>query len=392
MFPARIYDKYVFKKSTTYFVSIVVGAFFLLVMVDSVTNLGNMTSGEFPLSEKVKGLLAYYSIFVFRYLDAFFPVVLLAVVIATFSMMWARNEIIALMAMGISPARFSAPLIVSGIVFSLLFTAFRELYIPTQLERMTLRAKDFMSGVGEFDVYRILDDDVQLTLDGDKLLLLEGVLFRPKITLPQDLNQYGVVITAESALYRPAENGRSAGWLLRGVSSPAEILKSSSLAKAGEERIIVYTPVDDPNLESDQLFVTTNITPRHMIAGANWYRFESLPELFAAFDDPAHSNHVYDLANSIYTRILRPFSDLLPIFIGIAFFSLGIFKGRTSPKEITGSFFYATLVTILYVATAQYLAPAVAETYRSAAIAVWGPLVIFLPITVNLYGEVFRKR
>ena len=76
----------------------------------------------------------------------------------------------------------------------------------------------------------------------------------------------------------------------------------------------------------------------------------------------------------------------------IAFFSLGIFKGRTSPKEITGSFFYATLVTILYVATAQYLAPAVAETYRSAAIAVWGPLVIFLPITVNLYGEVFRKK
>ena len=66
MFPARIYDKYVFKKSTTYFVSIVVGAFFLLVMVDSVTNLGNMTSGEFPLSEKVKGLLAYYSIFVFE--------------------------------------------------------------------------------------------------------------------------------------------------------------------------------------------------------------------------------------------------------------------------------------------------------------------------------------
>ncbi len=390
MFLSRIYDKYVFKKAMTCFVLLVLGFFSGIALIDSTANMSNITSLELPFWDKMKGVLEYYMVMVFRYLDVFLPALLLITIVVTLTAMENRKEVISLMAMGISPARFTLPLIVCGLIASGLFTAFRELYLPNQLERMMLRSKEFIAGVEEYDVYRILDDDVQITIDGDKLNLLNGTLIRAKVALPQDFNEYGNVINADSAVFNPSLDGRPAGWLLRGVTSPTEMLKNPSIKRKGDEneRIVIYTPYDDHLLKSDELYITTNITPRQMVGGSNWVKYASLQELFDAIDDPSHSNHVSEIAASIYTRMVRPFSDILPIFIGISLFSLGVYYGRPSSKM----YGYSFLITVCYVAVTAFLAPMLANKYRSAAIAVWGPLVIFLPVTANLYCEIFRKR
>ena len=385
----KIFDRYLFRKMLVNF-SIILGVLFIVFfLIDNIANSWEKMHGpgDFNLfiMDRIR-YLEYYLLYFYRWVGTLFPFfIFLAASNVLYSLDNASSkELIALKTMGISSARIMFPLILGAIVASLALTAFREIFLPSQVNYSSLSRKNFLARSDEMEVRRAVDDYGHFMLDGEKIIFSQKKLLKPRLEVGKEFSRYGSRFTAESAVYLAAENERPEGWLFEGVTAPLEFLKSPSLKNPEDNRTVFYSPSDNDWLEKGQLFVATSLTPTILVAADDWFNYGKISELNAAVTDPTFKNRVVKLIISVHTRVGRIITDLIPFFIGISLY-LNMSMGKKSRiNQIISS-----LAAIPY-CFFPIIFKIVAEAQGAPDVAVCGPL-LFLPVIATLYLSLFRK-
>lgn len=380
----KIIDRYIFWKFFRIFLFAYVSLVGLYVVFDLFTNFDEFLKPEASFFRLITSIAEYYFVNSFVFIDMIFPFLTLLAAMAATSMMARQNEIIALLATGVSPGRMVLPILVGAFGVSLAFTAVREEFLPRRLVEINLSPADFVKRSDVVDVASAFDGWTRITVDGESLVRSEGKIIEPKILLGRNLNRYGNRLVAESAVYLEADGERPAGWLLSGAKLSDEARDGPSWVEEASGRTVVYTPGGADWLKPDQAFVATSIDVKRLAAGDRWRLYDSTSALNAAASDPTFARDATELTIRAHSRMLRPLADLLPLCLGLPFVFL------RSDRNVFAALGYGCGLAAAYVAS-QYVAAYFGEKLGSSSVGVWAPFFIFFPLAANMLGELTKK-
>ncbi len=132
MIPKKLWERYFLKEFFTVFLLFLACLFTLFVVIDYTSRAGNQFFSQLQFKEIVE-------IYVFTYvqrLDILIPFALLVTTVKTLTTFNIRNELVALMASGVSIKRLMRPLISIGILCTLLLYLSEEFLLPFAYERI----------------------------------------------------------------------------------------------------------------------------------------------------------------------------------------------------------------------------------------------------------------
>lgn len=380
----KIFDRYVFWKFFRIFVLCYISLVGVYVVFDLFTNLDDFLAANASTVRLIASIVEYYFVNSFVFIDMIFPMLTLLAAMAATSMMARQNEIIALLATGISPGRMILPIFIGAAGVSLAFTAVREEFLPRRLVEINMSPTDFVERSDEVEISSAFDNLTRITVDGEALARSERRIVEPRILLGRNLNRYGNRIVAKSAVYLDANGERPGGWLLSETNLSDAALSGPSWGDEASGKTVVYTPGSVDWLEPNQAFVATSIDAKRLAAGDRWRLYDSTRALNAALSDPTFARDATELAIRAHSRTLRPLADLLPLFLGLPFVFL------RSDRNIFAALGYGCGLAGAYVAS-QYVAAYFGEKLESSALGVWGPFFIFAPLAVRMLGEMTKK-
>jgi lipopolysaccharide export system permease protein len=189
------------------------------------------------------------------------------------------------------------------------------------------------------------------------------------------LRQYGSELSADNAYYKPAENGRPAGYLLDGVREPKHLDTRPSLLLDGEP--ILITPHDAPDwLKPNQCFLRSDLDFDFLIFEGvkSFKQLSSTTQLISALRNPS-LDYGADVRVAIHSRIVKPLLDMTLLFLGLP---LVIARESRNVFLAMGTCMAVTLLFTLAVIGLQQLGEA--SYLISPALAAWAPLMIFVPV------------
>ena len=371
-----IIDRYMLRQFLSTFVICCVSLFGLYVVFDLFTNLEEFLR----CGRDQGGVLALIASF-YGYQSAVFfdqTAGLLALVAAMFTITWIQrhNELTALMAAGVARTRVAAPVIIAAIVVAVLAAGSRELLIPQIRDALARRPQDLIGDVGQ-PMNAIHDNLTDILFRGEETFANDKRITKPDLHLPRPspLDRYGQHLIAENAYYKPAEGDRPAGYLLRGVSKPADLAEKRSLALDGKP--VVITPHDASWLEPNECFVVSGITFQQLAGGDNWESHSSTTQLIAGLKNPS-LDFGANVRVQIHARMVQPFLDITLLFLGLPLVlrkeNRNVFLAIGACAAVVSLFMMVTIVC-------RQLG---ASYWVSPALGAWLPLFIFFPPAVML--------
>lgn len=246
----KILDKYVAKNFLIGYAIAFCVLIGLRIIIDLFVNLDEFTEhADLGAIAVVVNILKFYTINSLLYFRDFAGMII--VVAAAFSLgkMIRNNELVAVMASGISLKRVIVPIIILSALLTGLLVIDQELLIPPLSDKL-VRGQDAVPGQETYDVWFIEDENGSL-ICSQKFYMKTSTLRRPTIILRKKKTDSGVWevtgrIAARDAIYNP-ETGR---WdLIDGTITE----KGSRL---GEQPIASYasdiTPKDIPVMRRSQ--------------------------------------------------------------------------------------------------------------------------------------------
>ncbi len=380
----KIVDGYIFRKFFTIFFLTCVTVSGLYVVFDIFTKFDEFWKADAPAFGFVTAIAEYYFIHTFVVVDILFSFIALLAALATLTMMARQNEIIALLATGLSPGRIIAPVLIGAFLVSLAFTTVREAFLPRRLAELNLSPVDFVKRSDEVDVVSAFDGWTGITVDGQTLSRSKGTIREPRILLGRGLSRYGNRLVAKSAVYLNADGNRPAGWLLSGAKLSAEASDGPAWVEEASGRTVVYPPGSADWVKPGEAFVATSVDATRLAAGDGWRLYNSTSALTAAANDPTFARDAVELTIRAHTRFLRPFADLLPLCLGLPFVFL------RSERNVFAAVGRGCGLAGAYVAS-QYVATFFGEKLGSAALGVWAPFFVFVPLVAWMMGELTKK-
>lgn len=380
----KIADRYIFWKFFRIFALCYVALVGIYVVFDLFTNFDEFAKAKVSSFRLATAIAEYYFVNSFVFVDMIFPFLTLLAAMAAISMMARQNEVIALLATGVSPVRMILPILIGALLVSLAFTAVREEFLPRRLVEINLSPTDFVKRSDKIEVASAFDGRSGITVDAEALIRSEGKILEPKILLGRNLNKYGNRLVAQSGVYLDAEGERPEGWLLSGAKLSDEARVGPSWRDETSGRTVVYTPGDAAWLKPDQAFVATSIDAKRLAAGDRWRLYDSTAALNAAASDPTFARDSIELAIRAHSRMLRPLADLLPLCLGLPFVFL------RSDRNVFSALGFGCGLAGAYIAS-QYVAAYFGDKLDSSSIGVWAPFFIFLPLAVKMLSELMKK-
>jgi len=366
-------DRYMLRQFIQSFLICYLSLTGLFIVFDAFTNLEDFLRH----AEKAGGLFALMGWHYFYQSILFFDrtAALLALVAAMFTVTWIQrhNEMIALMAAGISRARVVVPVILAAIAIALLAAANRELVLPRLTKELSRKPADMLGDVGR-SLNQQRDHHSGIWIDGKQTFSDQKRIEKPSFDLPSALDQYGSQLVAENAFYRPPEGQRPGGYLLEGVTQPKDIATRASLSLDGEPLLI--TSHNEPEwLGPDQCFVVSDLDFAQLTGGRAFREFGSTAQLISELRNRSLAPGA-DLRVAIHSRVVAPFLDITLLFLG-----LPLVVSRESRNVFVAIGLCGLVVTIflLVAAASQQLG---ANYLLSPALAAWIPLLIFVPVAV----------
>jgi lipopolysaccharide export system permease protein len=370
-----IIDRYLLRQFLQTFVICYCSLTGLYVIFDLFTNLEEFLR----CAEKAGSLLglmgSYYSYRAILFFDRASG--LLALVAAMFTVTWIQrhNEMTALMAAGISRLRVVVPVIGAAIVITLLATANRELVIPQLREELSRKTTDLMGDRGQ-EMEPCYDNQTDILLRGKFTYADEQRIESPDFLLPPGLGQNGNQIVAKDAFCTPANEDHPAGYLLKGVTLPADLHLQRSLPAEGDP--VVITPGDAPGwLKPDECFVTSDVSFEQLTGGQSWRMYASTFQLVRGLHNRS-LDFGADVRVVIHSRIVQPFLDVTLLFLGLP---LVLTRESRNVFVAIGLCMVMVSIFMLVVLGFQHLG---SIYLLSPSLAAWAPLMIFVPLAVGL--------
>jgi lipopolysaccharide export system permease protein len=344
----------------------------LFIVIDGFNNLDEfLTYGDHRLDKTAVVLANYYGPRMLWFFDQI--VGLLAMTSAAFALTWMQrtNELTALLAAGISPARIISPLLAASVVVASLGAANRELGLPRVRDSLSRNAQDWWGVTGRKCTPRY-DIRSDILINGKATYAKDRRIAEPLFRLPPELADWGRHISADNAYYQLATPEHPAGYLLRHVKQPANLASLPSLALSGPT--VLRSPSDTPWLAADECFVVSVVTFEQLTVGGSWRRYLSSFELITGLRGQTIEPGA-DVRLTLHARVVQPLLDLSLVLLGIP-----LVLSRAGRNIFVAAGIGGGLVAGLMVVVLACNALGANYVLRSATLAAWLPLLIFGPI------------
>lgn len=434
----KILDRYIFRSFLTTLLLWFLSFVGIYVVFDLLSNIDNYLSAGGKRSV-VSILSEFYFYRTFLFVDIILSLLILISALTVASTMIRRNEIIALMSLGVPHRRVVTPILLAACLLTSAAFWVREFYLPEHIVQLVKTPHELGEENPALPIRRATDALTRITFDGKAVLPSENRIEEPKFTLPVLLAPFGNELAAQSAQWFPKSENFPEGYLLKGVTKPVEILTSPSLDIDGANRgrspspdaerditsvetpnapvaetpdasvpsvspgqdnprqktsrsaladkiagsTIIYSPFDTKTLGPDECFVASGITPEFLAVGESWRMYASTAELIAAAKNASIPLNGKDLQARVHSRIVRPLADLLPLLIGLPFLFL-----RNDQSPFVGMAL-GIVFAGLYMGI-SYSAVFIGTKFDQPILAAWAPILIFTPVVVNVFADLFE--
>jgi lipopolysaccharide export system permease protein len=274
----KILDKYVAKNFLIGYAIAFCVLMGLRIVIDLFVNLDEFTEhadlGTFAV---LGNIISFYSLHSLLYFRDFAGMI--TVVAAAFSLgkMIHSNELVAVMASGVSLKRVIVPIIILSFLLTGLLIVDQELLIPPFSDKL-VRAQDALPGQETYDVW-FIDDDKGSLICTEQFDVKTSTMYKPTIILrsrkaDSDVWEVTGRISAEKAVYNP-QAGR---WDL----TNGQLIEKDS--QTGAQPIASYasdiTPKDIPVMRRAQ-YITLLSSPQLATLAAQRTKIKDLAQLYS---------------------------------------------------------------------------------------------------------------
>jgi len=363
-------DRYITWAQLHAFVIVFVSLAGLTFVVDAFTNIEEFIAHGARSGGLWRVLGTYYGCRLVSFFDATSPVIALASAMFALSWLERHNELTALLAAGVPRWRIARPALVFAAAVSLIAMANREVVLPRIRHAFSRNAQD-LRGDASHPFEARYDHRTEILFRGRTARMADSRIDSPSLLLPPALAEYGPQLDAAEAFWRPAGDGRPAGYLLVGVTEPADIDRLAPLS-AGDEKVVL-TRSTAPWLDPGQCLVVSDVTFEQLIGSTNWSQYSSTVDLVRATHN-ASLGVAADVPLRVHARLVAPFLDMSLALLGIPLVvgpnRRGIFVAVGLCVAMTVTFFLVTLGCHA-LATGYLLSP---------SLGAWLPLLILAPL------------
>ena len=353
----------------------------LSLVIDAFNNLDEFQAHSDRTNSTVwVTLFNYYSIRALWFFDR--SAGLLTLIAGVFALAWMKksNELTALMAAGIRPARVVRPILGGAAFVAALALVNREFVIPRFAVELTKKAQTLDDHYPRPFLTRYDANDV--AIEGKHAIPAESLIVEPAFAMPIALRSFSRRVIGKKATYQPASGERPAGYLIQGVSQPTEILKRKTARIDG--KVVIYTPLEASWLKPDECFVASNIDFQELVAGTRMRQFLSTWQM-VGFLYQENSQYSTDVRVAIHSRIVQPVLDLCLLLLGIP---LVLSRRDRSVFLVAGQCILVVCGFMIVVVACQ--AMGTTGYLLSPAAAAWVPLLIFVPLTTYVTQPVWE--
>lgn len=358
----------------------------LYVVIDAFSNLDEFAKRASGAPEMFQVMGRFYLVHMTEFYDRLCGVISMMAAIFTVTWMQKNNELLAMLAAGISTQRVIRPVIISAVVVSGLAIANQEFLMP-RLAADLQRSHDD-DGTRPVKVYSRYDSN-DVLFYGEDANRNARVVNKVSVTFPVEV--FGAIreLAAKQALYVAPDDRRSplqGGWLLRGArfTLPVEdeALEGSPLVRLTDTKGFPPPVGNTPELGHESYFLYSGLTFQAITRNRQWYQYAPTVDLLLGLSDPANEPEKTDIAVFLHNRLLRPMLGVallcltLPLVLGgygrNMFINLGLSLG-------TSALFYGMVFL------SQYLGGHAVLTPEQAA---WFPLIGFGTLAVARWGAI----
>ncbi|MDX2036033.1 MAG: LptF/LptG family permease [Isosphaeraceae bacterium] len=358
----------------------------LYVVIHAFSNVDEFNEVAESTVDLFKRMGWYYLIHMSEFYDRLCGVISMMAAIFTVTWMQRNNELIAMLAAGISTQRAIRPVIISSLLVSTLSIVNQELIMPRIGEDLQKPPDD--DGVRRVLVYSREDsNDILMSASGQGDRATQTV-FRYNATIPVSVAGELLEVQAQQARYIPPTASRipmRGGWLLHGarlVTRPTTDEYKKVLVKL--ESLDGFPLPKDAGraLRGEIYFLKSDLTFSAVTRIRQWYQSAPTIELLRAIDEPANIAESADIQVFLHNRLVRPLASVclmllsLPLVLGgqgrNMFMNLGFSLG-------TSGVFYAVSFMCQYFGGLGELSP---------ELAAWIPLIAFGTVAVARWDTI----
>jgi lipopolysaccharide export system permease protein len=362
----------------------------LYVVIDAFSNLDEFEEVAESTTDLLRIMGRYYLIKMSLIYDQISGVITMMAAIFTVTWMQRNNELLAMLAAGISTQRVIRPVLISAVAISGLAVANQELIMPRIAEELQRPPDD--DGKQAVFVYQRQDGN-DVLLSGREAVRASRSITKFQATIPVRVAGELIEMQAREAHYIPdgdTQYPHSGGWLIWG----AKFLTEPSTSSLDVLTHGVFSRVEDPSVypqPADKIaakpgmpvyFLKTPLSFTSMTRSRQWYHFAPTIELIRGLSDPSNLPEKGDIQVFLHARLIRPLMSFnlmllsLPLVLGGSnrnmFVNLGMSLGTT------GVFYSANFMS-------QYLG---GHDVLSPELAAWAPLIIFGTVAIARWDTI----
>lgn len=358
----------------------------LYIVIDAFSNFDEFTNRATGVRELSRVMGRYYMVHMTEMYDRLCGVIGMMAAIFTVTWMQKNNELLAMMAAGISTHRVIRPVIISTALVSMVAVFNQEMLIPELAEELQMsHADDGNRAVKVFS----REDDNGVLMSGKEADRKGRTIIEYHATFPVPI--YGTIreVEAEQAMYIPASDHEAPmndGWLIRGAklkgSIDPERMKQGPLVELKSDEGFPRPVGGVTALGGQTFFLKTGINFQALTRSRRWYFYANTKELIIGVTDPANSPEKQDITVFLHNRLLRPFLGMglllltLPQVLGgygrNMFINLGLSLG-------TAAMFYGTNFFCQYLGSHAVITP---------ELAAWAPMIGFGTLAAARWGSI----
>jgi lipopolysaccharide export system permease protein len=358
----------------------------LYIVIDAFSNYDEFLKRADGVREMFQVMGRFYLVHTSEFYDRLCGVITMMAAIFTVTWMQKNNELLAMLAAGISTQRVIRPVVISSIIVSGLAVANQELIMPRLAQELQKSHDD--DGSRQVGVFTRRDEN-KIWFHGEKADRKAQVVTSVSVTIPPEI--FGDIreLSAKQAQYIPPDATRyplHGGWLLRGAHLSPEAdndaLASSPLTRLPNSNGFPPVLGNVATLGHETYFLRTGLTFQAITRDRHWYQYATTIDLVQGLSDPANAPEKMEISVFLHNRILRPMHGLallclsLPLVLGgygrNMFINLGLSLG-------TSAVFYGLAFMAKYLGENALLSPE-----QSA----WYPLIGFGTIAVARWGAI----
>ncbi|WP_406696126.1 LptF/LptG family permease [Singulisphaera sp. Ch08] len=361
----------------------------LYVVIDAFSNLDEFAKRAEGVTQLFQVMGWYYLIHMSQFYDRLCGVIGMMAAIFTVTWMQKNNELLAMLAAGISTQRVIRPVWISTIAVSLLAVFNQEVIMPRYAAEIQ-RSHDDDGSLKVLVPSRY--DSNKVVIHGREADRRNKTLLPCNITVPADMLGVIVEIEAKQARYIPPDHPRApltGGWLLRGTRliTPVDEKifedKNGVLVKVEDLKGFPSLADSKSSLLGDSFFLRSTLDFDSVARSRDWYHYATTTELIQSLSDQSNDKaERVTIAVFLHSRLLRPLQSLnlmmlsLPLVLGgfgrNMFVNLGLSLG-------TSALFYGVCFLSNYLGDHSVINP---------ELAAWAPLIGFGSIAVARWGSI----